>query len=186
MLYTILIILLASIALIGLWLIAKYNALIRLKNLIDESWSGIEVQLKRRYDLIPNLVATVKGYSTHEKTVFEDVTRLRGMAMQAHTVTEKSETETQLTNALKTLFAVAESYPELKANENFLSLQKELSNIEEQIQLSRRYYNGVVRTYNTMIMSFPDNIVAGLFNFNKASFFELKSEIERETPKVSF
>lgn len=171
---------------VGVWFAAKYNSFVYLTNLVSEAWSGIDVQLKRRYDLIPNLVETVKGYASHEKNVFEDVAKLRSAAMSATTVQEKAEAEQGLTKALKTLFAVSESYPDLKANQNFLMLQKELSNIEDQIQLARRYYNGVVRDYNTSIRVFPGSIVAGIFNFGPKAFFELESTAERENPQVKF
>ena len=135
--------------------IALYNGLIQLKVLVDEAWSGIDVQLKRRYDLIPNLVETVKGYASHEKETFEKIAQLRSSAMGATGVEEKGKIEAELTSTLKTLFAVAESYPELKANENFKELQNSLTSIEEEIQGARRYYNGTVRDYNTKIMVFP-------------------------------
>ena len=171
---------------LGLLAISKYNALIHLKNLVHEAWSGIDVQLKRRYDLISNLVATVQGYSQHEKQVFENVTKLRNIAINAKTVEDKSRAEGDLTQGLKTLFAVSENYPELKANQNFLELQKELSNIENQLQLSRRYYNGVVREYNTKIQVFPGNMIASIFKFEKEPYFELDAKEERENPKVQF
>lgn len=170
---------------LAIWFIFRYNSFIRLKNLIDEAWSGIDVQLKRRYDLIPNLVATVKGYSEHEKGIFEEVARLRSVSMNATTIQEKAQAENGLTQALKTLFAVAENYPELKANQNFIELQRELSNIENQLQLARRYYNGVVREYNTRITVFPSSLIASIMSFKKAPFFEIAS-IERETPQVKF
>ena len=182
----ILIAILSIIILLVLWLVIKYNSFIRLKNLLNEAWSGIDVQLKRRYDLIPNLVATVKGYSDHEKTIFTEVTRLRSAAMSATTIEDKVQAEAGLTQALKTLFAVAESYPELKANQNFLELQKELSTIENHLQLARRYYNGVERDYNTAIAIFPGNLIASAMGFNKAPFFELSTATERETPNVKF
>ena len=174
------------IALILLWGIFKYNSFIQFSNLISEAWSGIDIQLKRRYDLIPNLVETVKGYAKHESSVFEDIAKLRSASMNATTVEQKSEAEVGLTKALKTLFAVVENYPELKANQNFLVLQQELTNIENQIQLARRYYNGVARDYNTRIRVFPGNLVAGIFHFEPKSFFELSSVAERENPQVKF
>lgn len=169
-----------------IWTILKYNSFVKLRNLMNEAWSGIDVQLKRRYDLIPNLVSTVKGYSQHEKQVFQEVARMRSVAMSATTIQQKSEAEVGLSHALKTLFAVAENYPELKANQNFLDLQKELTNIENQIQLSRRYYNGVVRNYNTAIEVFPGNLISMIFNFKRAPFFELNINQERENPEVKF
>lgn len=171
--------------LISLYVISKYNNLIHLKNLVDESWSGINVQLKRRYDLIPNLVETVKGYSTHETQTFENVTRLRNIAMDATTVEQKAQAEGALTQGLKTLFAVSENYPELKANQNFFELQRELTTIENQLQLSRRYYNGTAREYNTKIAVFPGNIIASIFKFVKVAYFEVDTH-ERENPKVKF
>ena len=171
---------------IGLWFISGYNRLVHLKALVDEGWSGIDVQLKRRYDLIPNLVATVKQYSIHEKGVFEEVTRMRSVAMNATGVQEKSQAEAGLTQALKTLFAVAENYPDLKANENFLALQKELSVIEHEIQLSRRYYNGTARNYNIGVQTFPTSIIASVAGFHRAPYFELTTAAEREAPKVQF
>ena len=167
------------------WFIAKYNGFVYFSNLVSEAWSGVDVQLKRRYDLIPNLVETVKGYSKHEKDIFENIAKLRAASMGAQTIEEKSEAEAGLTKALKTLFAIAENYPELKANQNFLVLQQELSNVEAQIQLARRYYNGVVRDYNISIRVFPASIVAGIFHFESKPFFEL-SAAERENPKVQF
>lgn len=167
------------------WAVSAYNRLVQLRNLVDEGWSGIDVQLKRRYDLIPNLVETVKGYSIHEKSVLEDVTRLRSAAMGAKTLAEKTEAEADLTRALKTLFAVAENYPNLKANENFLSLQNSLNTIEDEIQLSRRYYNGAARNYNIGVTVFPTSIVANFTGFKKVPYFEA-TEAEREVQKVKF
>jgi LemA protein len=168
------------------WVIGIYNGLIRLKNLVDEGWSGIDVQLKRRYDLIPNLVAVVKQYSIHEQSVLENITKYRSAAMSATTVVDKSEAEEGLTKALKTLFAVSENYPNLKANENFMALQKSLMDIENDIQLARRYYNGTVRNYMNAKMSFPDNIIASIFGFVPAAYFELASSEQREAPRVNF
>ncbi len=169
-----------------LWGIGSYNSLVHLDNLTQEGWSGIDVQLKRRYDLIPNLVAVVKQYSIHERDVLENVTKMRSASMNATTIDAKVQAENGLTGALKTLFAVAENYPNLKANENFLGLQQQLSTLETEIQLSRRYYNGAARNYNIAVRSFPSNIVAGMFRFNSARYFELGNEQERETPKVKF
>lgn len=168
------------------WLVADYNRLVHLRALLNEALSGIDVQLKRRYDLIPNLVETVKGYSKHEKEVFENVAKARSVAMHATTVQKKAQAEAELTQSLKTLFAVAESYPELKANENFMSLQKELSNIEHELQLSRRYYNGTARNYNVLVQRFPSTIVARIFNFESAPYFEVSNAAERENPQVKF
>lgn len=176
----------ALIALGAFWFMGAYNSLVRLKAMVDEAWSGIDVQLKRRYDLIPNLVATVKQYASHEKGVFEEVTRARSVSMHATTVEQKADAERGLASALKTLFAVAENYPTLKANENFMALQRELSLLESEIQLSRRYYNGTARNYNIKVMSFPSSLVAHMSGFEKAPYFELDNPEERQAPKVSF
>jgi LemA protein len=168
-----------------LWAIAIYNGLIKLKNRVDEAWSDIDVQLKRRYDLIPNLVNTVKGYAAHEKEVFEKVTEARSRAMSAGATEDKAQAENMLSNTLKSLFAVAESYPDLKANQNFLELQRELTDTEDKIQASRRFYNGNVRDFNTKIEIFPNNIFAGILNFTKRQFFEAAGA-EKETSEVKF
>ena len=175
----------AAILLLSIFILL-YNKLIRIKNLVAEAWSGIDIQLKRRYDLIPNLVATVKGYSDHEAATLTKVTQLRTIAMGATSVNDKIMAEAALTDTLKTLFAVAESYPELKASNNFANLQTELSNIEEQLQLARRYYNGVVREYNSSIQTFPNNLVANFLQYKPEPFFEINNYEERRTPKVSF
>lgn len=180
------IIVLVLVVLIALWAIGGYNGLIRSKALVDEGWSGIDVQLKRRYDLIPNLVAVVKQYSIHEQTVLENVTKFRSVAMGATTVEGKAQAEAGLTGALKTLFAVSESYPDLKANENFMSLQKSLTDIENDVQLARRYYNGTVRTYMSAKMSFPTNIIASFAGFENVAYFELTAPEQREAPQVKF
>ena len=161
------------------------NGLIRLKNRVDEAWSDIDVQLKRRYDLIPNLVNTVKGYATHEKELFEKVTEARTRAMNAGTTQDKAEAENMLSGTLKTLFAVSENYPDLKANTNFLELQRELSDTENKIQASRRFFNGNVMEYNTKIQVFPTNLFAGMLNFTKRDFFEI-DEAQREPVNVAF
>jgi len=176
---------LAVVAVIAIGIIAIYNGLIRLKNRVDEAWSDINVQLKRRYDLIPNLVSTVKGYAAHEKEVFEKVTEARTQAMGAGTTGDKAQAENMLSGALKSLFAVAEAYPDLKANQNFLELQRELTDTEDKIQAARRFYNGNVRDFNTKIEVFPNNIFAGIFNFNKREFFGI-DEGEKEPVKVEF
>lgn len=179
-------------ALVGLAVLAAfygvgiYNRLVKLKTLVAEAWSGIDVQLKKRYDLIPNLVETVKGYASHEKETFENVTKARSQAQNATTVEGQQAAENQLNKSLINLYAVAEQYPELKANENFLSLQKELSIVESDIEKSRRYYNGTTRDYNILIDSFPSNIIAGMTNFNKAEFFEIDIEAEKQNPQVKF
>jgi len=170
---------------IVLWIILVFNRLVTLRNRTKEAWSDIDVQLKRRYNLIPNLVETVKGYAAHERELFEKVTKARAMAMQAQTVKEKGEAENMLSGTLKSLFAVAENYPDLKASTNFLELQRELRDTEDKIQASRRFYNTNVRDLNIKVESFPTNIVAGLLGFKKRDFFEAE-EGEREVPKVNF
>src|SRR3989344_65103 len=180
------IIILAVIAVVVLWLIFDYNGLVKLKNRAKEAWSDISVQLKRRYDLIPNLVETVKGYATHERELFEKVTEARSRAMGAGSVKEKAKAENMLSDTLKSLFAVAENYPQLRASENFVELQKELSDTENKIQAARRFYNGNVRDLNTSIESFPGNVIAGMFKFAKQEFFELEEESAKEPVKVSF
>ncbi len=180
------IIFLAIVVLVIVVGVAMYNGLVRLRQLANEAWSDIDVQLKRRYDLIPNLVETVKGYAGHEREVFEKVTEARSRAMSAPGPATKGEAEGQLTAALKSLFAVAENYPQLKANENFLSLQQSLSEIEDAIQNARRYYNAVVRDLNTKIETVPANILANLFNFREREFFELESPEEKKAVRVSF
>ena len=175
----------AVLALLLVFAISVYNSLVQNKILVDEAWSGIDVQLKRRYDLIPNLVSTVKGYAAHESETFTKVAELRTAAMGAKTIEEKGQLENQLSGALKTLFAVAESYPELKANQNFLELQKTLTDIEAELQGARRYYNGTVRDFNTKIMVFPNNIVAGMFGFKAREFFAAEEEAKANV-KVDF
>jgi LemA protein len=175
---TILYIVLGVLALILIWAVFSYNGFIKLINQAKEAWADIDVQLKRRYDLIPNLVNTVKGYATHESTAFEKVTAARTAAMGAGNIEEKGKAENQLTGALKSIFAIAEAYPDLKANQNFLELQRELSDTENKIQAARRFYNGNVRDLNTSVESFPGNILASMFKFAKMEFFEL-SEAEQ-------
>jgi LemA protein len=179
-------ILLIIIAVLIFVFVGIYNGLVKLRNTSEQAWSDVDVQLKRRYDLVPNLVETVKGYASHEKETFEKVVQARNQAMQATSPEDKAQAENFLQSTLKSLFALAEAYPELKANQNFIELQTELSKIEEQIQLSRRYYNAVVRDLNTKIESVPSNIVANMFNFQKREYFELESTEEREAPQVSF
>ncbi len=174
------------VALIIVWVIASYNSLIRWRNRTRESWSDIDVQLKRRYNLIPNLVKTVKGYAAHEKEVFTKVTEARTKAMGVQTPHEKAEAEKGLAGALKTLFAVAENYPQLRASENFQKLQDELTDTENKVQAARRFYNGNVRDYNTKQEVFPVNLIVGLLGFKKAEFFELEEEEARSMPKVEF
>ena len=182
----IMIIILAVVAVLALWFIVGYNGLVRSKAFVDEAWSGINVQLKRRYDLIPNLVAVVKQYALHEKDVLEQVTRMRTQSMNATDIQHKVEAEQGLSGALKTLFAVAENYPDLKANANFMALQGDLTKLEEEIQLSRRYYNGATRNYNIMVRSFPSNVIAGFAGFDAQPFFELEGEHERKNPRIEF
>ncbi|MBI5405338.1 MAG: LemA family protein [Candidatus Kerfeldbacteria bacterium] len=169
-----------------LWLIAAYNGLVRLKNQTDEAWSDIDVQLKRRYDLIPNLVETVKGYATHEREAFENVTKARSAAMSAQGPAAKGEAENMLTGALKSVFAIAEAYPDLKASQNFSKLQDELSDTENKIQAARRFYNGNVRDLNTKIESFPTNMFAKSLGFSKREFFAIENEGEKQPVKVQF
>ncbi|EKE15991.1 MAG: LemA-like protein [uncultured bacterium] len=178
-------ILIGIVAVSVLWIVGVYNGLIRLKNRVDEAWSDIDVQLKRRYDLIPNLINTVKGYAAHEKEVFEKVTEARTRAMGAGNAHEKAEAENMLSGTLKTLFAVSENYPELKANQNFLELQRELTDTEDKIQASRRFYNGNARNFNIKIEVFPNNLIASKLNFTKREFFEAENA-EKENVKVEF
>lgn len=179
-------IILGLVILIGLWLWAAYNGLVRLKNQTDEAWSDIDVQLKRRYDLIPNLVETVKGYATHEREAFENVTKARSAAMGATTPEAKGQAENMLSGALKSVFALAEAYPDLKANQNFAKLQDELSDTENKIQASRRFYNGNVRDLNTRVESFPTNMIAKNLGFGKREFFAVENETEKAPVKVQF
>jgi LemA protein len=179
------IIFLVILVVIAVVLIGMYNSLVQLRVRCDSSWSDIDVQLKRRHDLIPNLVETVKGYAAHEKGTFENIAKFRSQAMQATTPEGKAIAENQLTGALKSLFAVAENYPELKASEQFTQLQGSLSETEDAIQNSRRYYNAVVRDLNTKIQTFPTNILAGMFNFTARQFFET-TEADREPVQVKF
>lgn len=158
-----------------LWLVLSYNGLVTRRLRSDEAWSDIEVQMKRRYDLIPNLVNTVKGYAAHESSAFEKVTQARTQAMQAGSLSQKGEAENLLTGALKSVFAIAEAYPDLKANQNFLALQTELSDTENKIQAARRFYNSNVRDLNIKIDTFPSNLVASLFRFGKKEFFQLEA-----------
>jgi len=170
------------IVLIVAFLIGTYNGLVTLRNRVEEAWSDITVQLKRRTDLIPNLVNSVKGYATHEKEVFEKVTEARSAIMDAKGVKDTAEAENMLEGALKSLFAVAEAYPDLKANQNFMQLQQELVDTEDKIQASRRFYNGGVRDLNTKIQTFPVNIVAGMFGFQAKEFFEVADRASIENP----
>lgn len=179
-------IILIIVGVIVFWLILTYNRLITLKNRSKEAWSDIDVQLKRRYDLIPNLVETVKGYAAHEREVFEKVTQARSQAMGAKTLQEKGKAENALSSTLKTLFAIAENYPDLKASTNFLELQRELRDTEDKIQAARRFYNTNVRDLNTKIEMFPASMVAKLFNFKSMEFFQVEENAVREVPNVKF
>lgn len=181
-------VILGIVVLIILWIIVVYNGLITLRNRTDEAWSDIDVQLKRRHDLIPNLIATVKGYAQHEQGVFEKVTLARTAAMSAQQSGDKEaigKAENALAGTLKTLFAVAENYPDLKASQNFLQLQDELSDTENKIQAARRFYNGNVRDFNIKIQKFPNNLMAGMFNFKARDFFNIGEE-DKEVPEVKF
>jgi LemA protein len=182
----ILYIFLLAAGVIVLWVIFIFNRLVSMVNRAKEAWSDIEVQLKRRYDLIPNLVETVKGYAAHEKEVFERVTMARAQALGAKTVEEKAKAENALSSTLKSLFAVSESYPQLQASQNFLELQRELRDTEDKIQAARRFYNGNVRDLNIQIESFPSNVVAGMFGYKKMQLFELEEAAAKEPVKVSF
>jgi LemA protein len=168
------------------WAVGLYNRLVRLRNMVKEGWSGVEVQLKRRANLIPNLIQTVKGYLDHERGVLEKLTELRSRTLQTDQPAERARLEGDLGRAIGRLFAVAEAYPDLKANQNFMDLQDELSQLEDQIQMARRYYNGTVRDLNIAVESFPSNIVAGMFGFHQAEFFEIEDEADRAVPKVEF
>ncbi len=179
-------ILIAIIVLLALWVIFSYNRFIVLINHAKEAWSDIDVQLKRRYDLIPNLVATVKGYATHESAAFENVTKARTAAISASNVADKGKAENMLTGALKSVFAIAEAYPDLKANQNFLDLQSQLTDTEDKIQASRRFYNGNVRDLNIAIEAFPGNLIANIFHFAKMELFTLEEEAAKQPVAVKF
>jgi len=179
----ILVYILIAVVVVGLiWFVATYNRFVSFVNRAKEAWSDISVQLKRRYDLIPNLVNTVKGYATHEASAFENVTKARAAAMGAGSLEEKGKAEVGLASALKSVFAIAEAYPELKANQNFLALQSELSDTENKIQAARRFYNTNVRDLNISIESFPGNLVAGVFGFPKMEFFDLTDNNVAQNP----
>jgi len=180
------IVLLALAILTVVILAGMYNSLVQLRVRSESAWSDIDVQLKRRHDLIPNLVETVKGYAAHEKGTFENIAKFRSQAMQATTPADKAQAEGQLSGALKSLFAVAENYPQLQASQEFTALQGSLNSIEDNIQNARRYYNAVVRDYNTRAQSFPTNIFAGIFGFQTRQFFEMESPADRENVAVKF
>jgi LemA protein len=179
-------ILVIVLVVVGLWFAGAYNMLVRLRVRVREAWSDIDVQLKRRYDLIPNLIETVKGYASHEASVLENVVKARSMAMNAQSVGEHGKAENMLSGALKSLFALSENYPDLKASQNFAKLQDELTDTENKIQASRRFYNTNVMSLNTAIQQFPTNMIANMFSFKKEAFFELSEESAREPVKVSF
>ena len=179
------IIIIAIIVLLIIYMISTYNGLVSLRNKKDDQWSQIDVQLKRRADLIPNLVEIVKGYAKHEKETFEEVIKARSTYATARTPEEEMKASNDITQALNKLFALAEAYPELKANENFLGLQKDVSDTEDKISYARQFYNDSVLTYNNKVQMFPSNIIANMFNFKKATFFEM-NEKEKEVPKISF
>jgi LemA protein len=179
-------IIIAVIAVGAIWVISAYNGFIRMRNSVEEAFSTMDVYLKKRYDLIPNLVETVKGYASHEKTTLENVVKARNMAADARTIEDKVKGENMLQGTLRSLFAIAEAYPDLKANQNFLDLQSQLQKIEDDIANSRKYYNAVVKEYNVKTESFPSNIIAGIFNFTRKTMFEVNDAAEREAVRVQF
>jgi len=183
---SIVIILLVIVIVVGMWFASMYNSLVRLRNQVKNAWSQIDVQLKRRHDLIPNLIETVKGYMTHEKSTLENITRARSEAMGAGSIGDKSKAESKLSGAMSQFYVVVENYPELKANENFLALQEELTSTENKISYSRQAYNDQVLFYNNKIQVVPSNIIAGMFNFKEEEFFEIEDAAEKEVPKVKF
>ncbi len=174
------------VVLVGLFLMVKYNAIIKLRNVRDQSFADIDVQLKMRFDLIPNLIETVKWYASHEKETLENVTKARTEFLNAWSIDQKMEADNMLSDTLKSLFAVAESYPDLKANQNFLQMQTELSDIENKIAASRRFFNNATQEYNTYIQMFPTNLIAWMFNFKEEEMFEVENKEERKNVKVSF
>lgn len=179
-------IILGIVVVIILYFIAVYNNLVAIKNRAENGWASIDTQLQRRFDLIPNLVETVKGYAAHEKTVFEEITKARSGMMSAQTVSEKAEADNALTGTLKTLFAVAEAYPDLKANENFMQLQVDLKGTEDKIAFSRQFYNDTVAKLNTEIQKFPQNIIAGICGFKERQYFEIQNEQAKQNVQVKF
>lgn len=174
------------VAVVAMYAVSIYNALVKLRNQVKNAWSQIDVQLKRRHDLIPNLIETVKGYMTHERDTLENITKARSAAVDASTINDKSKAESELSGALQRFNLVVENYPDLKANQNFLALQEELTSTENKISFARQSYNDQVLFYNNKIEMFPSNILAGMFNFSKEEFFEIEVEAEREVPKVQF
>ncbi len=179
-------IVLGVIAVIFFYVVSVYNGLVKKKNDMQEGWSSIDVFLKKRYDLIPNLMETVKGYAAHEKETFENITKARNLAQNASSVSEQGQAESALKNSMMNLFAIAENYPELKANQNFSDLQNELTSLEDEIEMARRYYNGTVKENNISIESFPSNIIANIFTFKKGEFFEIENADQKEPVKISF
>ena len=170
---------------VSLWLISSYNSMVRLRNMVQNSWAQIDVQLKRRFDLVPNLVETVKGYAAHEKEVLEKVTQARSMVQSAQSIDQRQQAENQLTNTLRSLFAVAEAYPQLKANDNFRDLQQQLTVLEEKIAFSRQFYNDTTMKFNTTIQSFPTNLLADMFGFQALPYFEV-DDVQRQAVQVKF
>ena len=170
---------------VGLWLASSYNSMVRLRNMVRNSWAQIDVQLKRRFDLVPNLVETVKGYAAHEQEVLEKVTQARSMVQSAQSIEQRQQAENQLTNTLRSLFAVAEAYPQLKANDNFRDLQQQLSELEEKIAFARQFFNDTTMKYNTTIQSFPTNLLAGMFGFQALPYFEV-DDVQRQAVQVKF
>jgi len=181
-----LLIVLAVVVVIALWVIGIYNGLVGLRNQVKNAWAQIDVQLKRRHDLIPNLVETVKGYMTHERDTLENVTKARNLAAQASGVADQAQAEGNLNRALGQFFVVVESYPDLKANQNFLALQEELTSTENKISFARQFYNDQAMQFNNKTQMFPSNIIAGMFSFKEAEFFQTEDAAERQAPQVSF
>lgn len=180
------ILIISFVILLIIYFVYIYNTLIRLQNMVNEAWSGIDVQLQKRHDLIPNIVKVVQGYATHEKNLFESITKLRAQGIEANNVKEQEAAEVGLSKALGSLFVVVENYPELKANQNFLELQRDLSAVENDLQRARRYYNGSVRNYNILIEQFPSMFVAKASKHTQRDFFDIKNETERAAPEVNF
>jgi LemA protein len=176
---------LVILTVLALYVVFVFNKLVRLSNLVNEAWSGIDVQLQKRYDLIPTLVSTVKAYANHEKTLFEHLTQLRSKGIQANDIKTQEAAEIDLSKALGNLFVVVEAYPELKANQNFLDLQQELSKVENDLQRARRYYNGSVRNYNILIEQFPSMLVAKMLNHKQRTYFDISNETEKHAPKIA-
>lgn len=184
---TIVLLVLAGLAaVVVLWVIAMYNGLVQARNQVKNAWAQIDVQLKRRHDLIPNLVETAKGYMKHERDTLENITKARNLAAQPHGVADQAKAENELTRAMSSFFVVVENYPDLKANQNFLALQEELTSTENKIGFARQYFNDETMKFNTKVEQFPANVIAGMFNFKSGEFFEIEEPAQREVPKVSF